>query len=111
MIDGTADLLAEFPGSGGALLNANEAGAVAGAAWREGMRSLKTSSGVDAIEQILDESDSPLNKDQIAEQLKARGKAIGTTTLQSYLSREKKRFASLGRGRWTTLRKKTLAEI
>lgn len=72
---------------------------------------LKNLSGVDAVERVLDESDTPLNKEAILQFLSARGKAIGGTTLQSYLSREKKRFASLGRGQWTTVRKKILAEI
>jgi hypothetical protein len=62
---------------------------------------LKNLSGVDAIERVLFESETPLSKDMIAERLRARGKAVGATTLQSYLSREK-RFASLGRGQWTT---------
>lgn len=78
---------------------------------QQSVRDLKNMSGVDAIERVLEDSSTPLNKEAISQFLSARGKAIGGTTLQSYLSREKKRFASLGRGQWTTVRKKNLAEM
>src|SRR5581483_12081589 len=57
-------------------------------------------SGVDAIERVLSDAGTPLRKKEILERLKTGGKAIAYGTLEAYLSREKKRFKSVGRGKW-----------
>lgn len=61
---------------------------------------LSQRSGIDAILAVMRDMGVPLTKSELAEQLKARGKAIADGTLMSYLSREKAKFKSFGNGKW-----------
>lgn len=63
-------------------------------------------SGLDAIERVLRESGGAMTKKHLSQRLRVRGKAIGTGTLEAYLSRAKKngRFANPARGVWALAR-------
>ena len=65
-------------------------------------------SGVEAIKRVLQVMGEPILKKDLLLELKARGKAIGENTLQSYLSRDK-RFVSFGGGRWGLLDRKAIS--
>jgi hypothetical protein len=90
-LDEAANALSELGGS----TNNNVSVSVA----VPGLGDLTGISGVDAIYRVLSEADSPMRKEEISSILSARGKAIGASTLQSYLSRDD-RFSSEGRGHW-----------
>lgn len=70
---------------------------------------LRELSGVDAIQRVLHKAGTPLKKNEILERLKVGGKAIAYGTLEAYLSREKKLFKSVGRGKWWLVSESFLA--